>query len=356
MSERTAKMEDKEAVIQLFRKRFLFIVAMAVAAILMIGAVITIGPADLGFWEVYQILIDQLFPGTFEYSRTHELIVTGIRGPRVLMGLFVGMILAIGGCIIQSVLRNPLATPYTLGISSSAGFGAALAIAFGFSLSGSTIGIIVSAFIFSMIPVSVIIMASSRRGVTPVTMVLCGVAVSQIFGACNTIIQYFTSSDYTKEIVFWSVGSLNNSSLWMIPYVAITAFVFAVVALYLSRDLNIMKMGDDTAESLGIHVKRVRMISIVLSCVCTAVAVAFTGSIGFICLIAPHLCRIVIGGDLKYLIPASALAGAILLIGADTIGRTIISPIILPVGAITALIGGPLLIYMLLRKRGAISV
>ena len=356
MSEKTVNIEDREAVRNLFRKRFLFIITMAIIAILLIGAVITIGPANLGFWETYQILIDQLFPGTFEYTRNHELIVTTVRGPRVLMGLFVGMILATGGCIIQSVLRNPLATPYTLGISSSAGFGAALAIAFGFSLSGNTIGIIISAFIFSMIPVTVIILASSRRGVTPITMVLCGVAVSQIFGACNTIIQYFTSSDSTKEIVFWTVGSLNSSSLWMIPYVAITALVFVVVALYLSRDLNIMKMGDDTAESLGIHVKQVRLIAIVLSCVCTAVAVAFTGAIGFICLIAPHLCRIIIGGDLKYLIPASALVGAILLIGADTIGRTIISPIILPVGAITALVGGPLLIYLLLMKRGAISV
>jgi len=356
MSNRTANVEDVEAVRNLFHRRFLFILIMGVAAIVLIGVVITIGPANLGFWEVYQILINQIFPGTFEYNENHMLIVTILRGPRVLMGLFVGMILAIGGCLIQSVLRNPLATPYTLGISSSAGFGAALAIAFGFSLSNNTVGIIISAFIFSMIPVTVIIMASSRRGVTPVTMVLCGVAVSQIFGACNTIIQYFTSSDYTKEIVFWSVGSLNNSSLWMVPYVAITALVFAVVATYLSRDLNIMKMGDDTAESLGIHVKRTRMITIVLSCVCTAVAVAFTGAIGFICLIAPHLCRIIIGGDLKYLIPASALVGAILLIGADTIGRTIISPIILPVGAITALVGGPLLIYLLLMKRGAISV
>ena len=352
----TANAEKKEEVKKLFHFRFLFIVIMLVFAAATIGIAITIGPANIHFFGVYQILIDQLFHGTFESTAIEQNIVLGIRGPRVLVGLCVGAILATGGCIIQSVLRNPLATPYTLGISSSAGFGAAVAIAFGFSLSGSTIGIIVSAFVFSLIPVTVIIMAAQRTGVTPVTMVLCGVAVSQIFAACNTIIQYFSSADYAKEIVFWSVGSLNNCSMWMVPYVGIAALLFSVLAIYLSRDLNIMKMGDDTAQSLGINVRRTRIISIVASCVCTAVAVSFTGAIGFICLISPHLCRLIIGGDLKYLIPASALMGAVLLIIADTIGRTVISPVVLPVGAITALVGGPILVYMLLRKRSAISV
>lgn len=349
--------ENREGVWKLFHKRMIFIIILIIAVFVCIGVTISIGSANIGFFEVYQILINQLFPGTFEIeNQIHVNIVTTIRGPRVLMGIFVGFILATGGCIIQSLLRNPLATPYTLGISSSASFGAALAIAFGFSLSSSTIGIIISAFIFSMVPVAVILMAASRQHITPVTLVLCGVAVSQVFGACNTILQYFASADTAKEIVFWSVGSLNNASLWMVPYVAIAALAFAILAIYLSRDLNIMKMGDDTAESLGIDSNLVRIVGIIASCVCTAVAVSFTGAIGFICLIAPHVCRTIIGGDLKTLIPASMLMGGILLMISDTIGRTIIAPTILPVGAITALIGGPLLVYLLMKKRDSISV
>jgi iron complex transport system permease protein len=344
----------RDAISKLFRKRLLFILILSISLFILVGVVITIGPSNVGFFEAYQILIDQLFPGTFQYTLMHENIVMGVRASRILVGLCVGPILAIGGCIIQSVLRNPLATPYTLGISSSAGFGAAVAIAFGLSIASSTIGVIIFAFSFSLVPVVIIVLAAQRAGATPVTTVLCGVAIAQVFSAGNTIIQYFSSADYAKEIVFWSVGSLNNCSLWMVPYVAIAAILFIILAVYLSRDLNIMKMGDDTARSLGIDAERVRIVAIVASCLCTAVAVSFTGAIGFICLISPHICRIVIGGDLKYLIPASALMGALLLIIADTIGRTIISPVILPVGAVTALIGGPLLIYMLLRKKSSL--
>jgi len=354
--EATGSSHYRNGIEALFRHRLLFTAALGIIAVLCVGFMITVGSANIGFLEAYEILINQLFPGTFEgFTDSHVNIVTNIRGPRVLMGLCVGMILAIGGCMIQSILRNALATPYTLGVSSSACFGAALAMAYGVSINSGTMGVILSAFIFSLVPIGTILLAAQRRGITPVTMVLCGVAISQIFGACNTILQYFTSSDTTKEIVFWSVGSLNTVSLWMIPYVAVAALIFAVIAMYLSRDLNIMKMGDDTAQSLGVNVSRSRMIGVIVSCVATAVAVSFTGAIGFVCLISPHLCRLFIGGDLKYLIPASGFLGAIILLAADTIGRTIMAPVILPVGAITALIGGPLLVYLLMRRKTEMS-
>lgn len=346
----------KAKVNALFRHRLLFTVILGISAAVSVGLMITVGSANIGFFEAYEILFNQLFPDTFgPFTDSHVNIVLNIRGPRVLMGLFVGLILAIGGCIIQSILRNALATPYTLGVSSSACFGAALAMAYGVTINTGTMGVIISAFLFSLVPIGTILLAAQRRGITPITMVLCGVAISQIFGACNTILQYFTSSDTTKEIVFWSVGSLNTVSLWMIPYVAIAALVFAIVAMYLSRDLNIMKMGDDTAQSLGVNVNRTRIIGVVISCVATAVAVSFTGAIGFVCLISPHLCRLIIGGDLRYLIPASGFLGAIILLLADTIGRTVMAPVILPVGAITALIGGPLLVYLLMRRKTEIS-
>ncbi len=348
--------ENRKGVWKLFIKRITFIIILAVAVVVSIAWSMNVGTADIGFFEVYQILINNLFPGTFDVIRSHEIIVNTVRGPRILMAMFVGFILATGGCIVQSILKNPLATPYTLGISSSACFGAALAIAFGLSLSTSTVAIICSAFLFSMVPVAVILIAATRRSVTPTTLVLCGVAISQVFGACNTILQYFSDGETAKEIVFWSVGSLNTAAMWMIPYVAVAALVFAVIAIYLSRDLNIMKMGDDTAESLGIDSNAVRVIAILVSCVCTAVAVSFTGAIGFICIICPHICRIIIGGDLRYLIPASMLFGGVFLIAADAISRWVLDPVILPVGAITAVIGGPLLVYLLMKRKSSMSI
>ncbi len=357
MADKMGTVPFRSGVEAMMRHRFLVTAFLFLVAVACVGLMITIGSANIGFFEAYGILIDQLFPGTFGgYTDSHINIVTNIRGPRVLMGFFVGMILAIGGCIIQSILRNSLATPYTLGVSSSACFGAAVAIAFGLKLSSSTMAIIVSAFLFSLIPIGTILLAAQRRGITPITMVLCGVAISQIFGACNTILQYFSADDTAKEIVFWSVGSLNNVSPWMVPYVAVAALAFALVAFYLSRDLNILKMGDDTAQALGVNVSAVRTVGVVASCVATAVAVSFTGAIGFICLISPHVCRLFIGSDLKYLIPASGFLGCILLLVSDTVGRTVIAPTILPVGAVTALIGGPLLVYLLMRRRADIAV
>ena len=332
-----------------------YILTVLVIIIILSAISITLGVANISVIEVYQILFNQIFPGTFDILPKYETIVVNIRAPRVLMAVAAGAGLAIGGCLTQSILRNSLATPYTLGISSGASFGAALFILYGISIINGVYGQILNAFIFSLIPVAIILIASERGSMTPTTMVLCGISISYIFSACNTLMQYFGTPDAVKGVVFWSVGDLNNSVLWQVPYVGVVAIGAFIISMILSRSINIMKMGDDTAASLGVDVKSTRKLAILVACLTTATIVSFVGAIGFICLLAPHISRRFVGGDMRYLIPASAVTGAILLVLADIVAKTAIDPVMLPVGAITALCGGPLLVFLLIRKRGAMA-
>ena len=279
-----------------------------------------------------------------------------VYAPRVLMAVFVGGILSVGGCITQTILKNPLATPYTLGVSSSAAFGAGMAIILGVSAGVGAWGVMMNAFLFSLIPAVIILVATSRRNMNTTTMILIGISLSYLFSAANTIMQYFGEADAVKEAMFWTVGDLNDVMMSQIPYVLVTLIITTIIALWLMKDINTMRMGDDTATALGTNVKFIRTASVVLACFSTAIAVSFVGAIGFVCLLAPQISRIFVGSNLNYLLPASLFTGSLLLVLADLIAKDIIAPIILPVGAITALIGAPVLIFMLVRSRKRIVV
>ena len=351
--------DEREAIAIMTFRRVAFIIATFVFMIALIGISITIGSSNITPLEAYESIIRYVFPGAFpELPQKTVDIVMIIRAPRVLMAVFGGAALALGGCITQSLLKNPLATPYTLGVSSGAGFGAALVILFGFGLTGTFIDAVASAFIFSLIPICVVILASRRTNMTPMTIILCGVAMSYVFGACNTIFQFFGEASAVKSVVFWMVGDLNDILLWNIPYVAIPFVLIFLIVMFLSKDFNVMRMGDDTATSLGVNVRTMRTLGLVLACLMTAIVVSFTGCIGFVCLLAPQISRIFVGNDMKYLVPASACLGACLLSVADIVAKTIYAPIMLPVGAVTALVGGPVLVLLLLRSsknRGSVN-
>lgn len=327
--------------------------------LLMLGAIvvlacisISVGAAESVTPAVaFKVLFNQIFPGTFEVPDNSVKIVMNVRLPRILMAICAGAILAVGGCIVQTLLNNPLATPYTLGVSSASALGACLAIAFGINLLSSPFAVATNAFLFSLIPLGVITLFSKFRRVSPVMMVLLGVAMSYIFSACLTIMEYFVDSDTLSSVVFWTVGDLSHSFMWEIPYVATAALALIVFALLLSKPLNTMRMGDDTAKSLGINVDLVRLACVLAACLSTSLVICFIGSIGFICLLAPHICRYIVGGDLRFLIPSTAIMGAILLLVADILSKALISPGLLPVGAITALIGGPALILLLMKTK-----
>lgn len=343
--------EQQENIRSMFARRIAFIIGTSILMVVMFIYSLTIGAADLSFTEVYQAVINHYLPDLFDVPDRTNTIVWVLRMPRVVIAVLAGAVLGMAGCVTQAILKNPLATPYTLGVSAAAGFGAAVAFIIGAGLASGVLLVITNAFIFALIPAVVIILASRRRGVTPETLILCGVAMAYIFGASNTLLQFFAEDDALRLSVFWLVGDLTRVSMWQAPYIATALVLFLAISMYYGKDMNIIKMGDDDAKGMGVDVERVKLIMVVSACLATATVICFTGAIGFICLLAPHISRLFIGGDERYLIPASGLFGACLLLAADIVAKTAVAPVLLPVGAITALLGGPMLIYLLLRRK-----
>jgi iron complex transport system permease protein len=342
---------EKRKYRKVIAKRALFITVAVVALIVVAGIALALGSADMTFLDAYTAVFARAFPNWFHTSSLADTVVWTLRLPRILLAIFAGAVLAMGGCTTQAILRNPIATPYTLGVSAGAGLGAAVGIILGTGFLGGDFLVIGNAFVFSLIPVAVILLLVKRKGASPETMILAGVAMVYIFNACTTIMQYFADANAVSATVFWLVGDLSRAAWYQLPYVFGVLVIGFFVNLWLAWDINAMKMGDDTAKSLGVEVDRTRKITLVLACLSTATVVAFTGAIGFVCLVAPHICRAFVGGDQRVLIVSSCLVGAILLLVADIVARRLIAPVVLPVGAITAFIGGPLLLYLLIRRR-----
>jgi len=267
------------------------------------------------------------------------------------MAIVAGMGLAVAGAVMQGILKNPLASPFTLGIASAASFGAALAIILGAGFAGGEYLIIGNAFIFALLASLTVYGLARYKGITPETMILAGIAIMYIFSAMTSFLQYVGRSEQVQEVVFWMMGSLGRSSwekVWIVTAVTGICLPYLLVK---SWDINALGAGDETAKSLGVNVERVRVISMILASLITASVICFTGTIGFIGLVSPHITRMAIGGDHRFLIPASALVGALILLGADSIARTILAPVILPVGIMTSFLGVPFFIYLFLRRR-----
>ncbi len=345
--------EERSKILKIKSTRVLFLTIMLLLIVATMGYSFTVGTANLSPWESYEILLSQLFPGWFkEYPDNYVFIMMNLRAPRVLVGALIGAILAIGGCLMQSILKNPLATPYTLGVSAGAAVGASIYFIFGISLFGGTTGLISNAFFFSMLPVVAMLFVLSRRVISSVTLVLSGVAFSYVFSSMNSIMQYFGTDTAVAQVVFWTIGDLTSSDMWMVPVLGIGLAIFVIYSLIVGKDLDIMRMGDDTASSLGVNVNLVRGSALIMACLMTAMCVACAGPIGFVCLLAPHICRRLVGSDIRWLAPTAACFGSMLLLIADMIAKTIIAPQMLPVGAITALIGAPIMVYMLYSRKG----
>ncbi len=343
--------EIKELYKKFIGRKILFILFSLILIFIIAGVAATLGSYPITVIEVYSIIGHGLFQSV---ETTEEIVVWNLRLPRILMGILAGIGLAIAGTMMQGILRNPLASPFTLGIASGAGFGAALAILLGAGIIAGETGkylIIGNAFVFSLIPTFVILGLTRYKRATPETMILAGIAMLYIFNAATTLLMYFSEAEAVKAAYFWMVGSLGKASWDAILPVSIVLAGCVPLLMWKSWDVNVMGAGDETAKSLGVNVERTRIAILVIASLMSAGIICFTGTIGFIGLVAPHMCRMVIGGDNRFLIPASGLFGAALLLGADTIARTIIAPVILPVGVITAFMGGPLFLYLIMRKR-----
>jgi len=319
----------------------------------------TFGAIHITVTEVYSIIWHGLFQNQETTKEAAEFVIWNIRLPRILMGIAAGIGLGLAGTIMQGVLKNPLASPYTFGVSSGAGFGAALAITLGAGLI-SIIGryyIIGIAFIFAFITSLFILYWADRLGATPlgiVIVVILGIAMIWLYATLNSLILYFCEAGVVKEIGFWSVGNLGMASWNNLLPVSIVLVGCILLLLLISltlklRDFDAISIRTGTENSPAMENKRVRILIIAIASILVASTISFTGMIAFIGLVAPHIAYVTVGKDNKFLLPAAGLIGALLLVGADTMARTIMTPVIIPVGVITSLIGVPLFIYLLIK-------
>ncbi|MEN8905192.1 MAG: iron ABC transporter permease [Clostridiales bacterium] len=334
------------------KKKVVIIFLLLLIVIVSIFA-INAGSTNLNLYQVIKAILGK---GT----NISDVVIWKIRLPRVLAAIIAGSGLSMAGCIMQNNLRNPLASPSTLGISNAAAFGANLAIiVFGagsIQSTGSDSVIINnpylvtgSAFIWSILGTIVILSLARFKGFSPEAIVLAGVALSSLFSSGTILVQYFAQDVQIAAAVFWTFGDLGRASWKEVVILACLIGLSSIYFMFRRWDYNALHSGEDTAKSLGVNVEIVRMGGMFVSCLITATAVSFLGVIGFVGLVAPQMMKRVIGEDHRYLIPASAFTGSLLLLISDTLARTMVAPVVLPVGAITSFFGAPLFLYLLTR-------
>ena len=276
------------------------------------------------------------------------------RLPRTLAGACVGGLLAAAGVVFQGLLRNPLATPFTLGISSGAALGAMLAITFNWSLAAIGVPAVpVASLVGSLAAVAIVygLARAKHRGLSTTVLLLAGVTLNAFFSALILFVQYFADFANTYRTLRWLMGDLDISSYEPLLAAAPLAVVGLVAFAWLARPLNLLSLGSDSAESRGLDVAAVQRTAFLSASLVTGAAVSIGGPIGFVGIIIPHLVRLLVGPDHRLVLPAATLFGAAFLVACDVVSRTVLAPVELPVGIITALIGGPFFLWLLIRKR-----
>lgn len=300
----------------------------------------------------YDTPMGELIKGIFGKAADKKinLVVRSNRLPRICTAMTAGAGLGLAGCIFQAILRNPLASASTLGVSQGATFGAAFAIiALGMG-NGASAYIPVCSFLGSILVAAVILGLSKFRQVSPESIVLAGVAISAMLTGATTLLQYFADEVELATLVFWTFGDLGSTN-WKDLCQMAAAVLALTVYCFLGRwDYNALLSGEETAASLGINIRRLTLVNMTLCCLVCSIIISHVGLIQFIGLAAPHIVRMVVGNNHVYLIPGSVLAGAILLLLGDLAARTVLMPVILPIGAITSFLGGPLFLYLLFRN------
>jgi len=286
-----------------------------------------------------------------------ESILFDIRLPRILLAVFVGAVLASTGAVMQGLFRNPLADPSLIGVSSGASVGASLMIvtAGGFIQGGALVGlslVAVGAFIGGFAATLLVYrLATSGIGTSVTTMLLAGIAIGALAGALNSLLTYFSDNDMLRQISLWQMGNLSGASWLKVGIMGAVAILLMLLFPRDSRALNALLLGESEARHLGIDVQQVKRRLIVLTALGVGVSVALAGLVGFVGLIMPHIVRLAIGPDHRWLVPASALAGATLLVIADSLARIVVIPAELPTGILTALLGAPFFVALLLQQR-----
>jgi iron complex transport system permease protein len=325
----------------------------ALAILLPVAVLISlvVGTVNISLSDAVSTLV-----GKAASSQT-ETILFDIRLPRILMAIFVGAVLASTGAVMQGLFRNPLADPSLIGVSSGASVGASLMIvtAGGFIQSGALVGlslVAVGAFIGGFAATLLVYrLATSGIGTSVTTMLLAGIAIGALAGALNSLLSYFSDNDMLRQISLWQMGNLSGASWLKVSLMGAVALLLMLLFPRDSKALNALLLGESEARHLGIDVQRVKRRLIVLTALGVGVSVALAGLVGFVGLIMPHIVRLAIGPDHRWLVPASALAGATLLVIADSLARIVVIPAELPTGILTALLGAPFFVALLLQQR-----
>jgi len=328
---------------------FLLLCVAVLVTVVIIAA--NLGSIDIPFLDVIRYIFTLDTDG-------QGGVVWDARMVRIIACLLVGAGLAVAGVVMQCILRNPLASPYTLGLSSAAAFGASFAIVIlqAGSMVTSEISVenpyivTICAFLFSLLATAIILLLTKITRISAETMILAGIAISAIFTAGLSLMQYLASQMQLANIISWTFGDMGRATWEWNLIVFAVLLPIALYFIYRRWDYNAMDSGEETAKGLGINTERERTIGMVLSVVISSVIVSFFGIIAFIGLLGPHIARMIIGGDHRYLIPAAIIIGALIMLVSDIVGMNIIHPMVLPVGIVTSMLGGPLFIYLLIRR------
>jgi len=341
-----------ETIVGAYRRRSLLRFALVLGAAIALFTIVLVdvitGPADLGFWRVAHVVVQPSVA-----SAKEDVIIWDLRLPVAMMAVVVGAMLGVAGAEMQTILNNPLADPFTLGLSSAASFGAAVAIVLGWSVIPGigALFVTVNAFVFAMAASMGLFLFTKLRGVTPEAMILVGIAMLFTFNALLAFLQYGASELQLAQLIFWQLGSLARAT-W--PKIGICVAVLALVLPYfVSRSwaLTALRMGEEKAAALGVNVNALRLIVLVGVSLLSAVAVSFVGTIAFVGLVGPHIARMIVGEDHRGFLPLSALAGALILSGTSIASKAITPGIIYPIGMITSLIGIPFFVSLIMSQR-----
>ena len=353
---------DTSSAVALARRRYLGLhrarmALVAIAAVIMLALALwgaTIGASGLGVTEIVASILNAFgLPLPEGMTQREATVVQQLRLPRVIMALLGGAALGVSGTVMQGVTRNPLVSPYTLGISAAAAFGASLVIFFHPVLPDTWL-VVGGAFCCALVCALIVFGAGLRTGTPPETVILIGIALMYLFMAGTATLQFLASEEQLAAVVHWTFGSLTRAGWPSIVAMTVVSILIWPLLLTQSRRLDaIASGGDEYARSLGVPVERTRFILCIAAVLLTSTVISFTGVIGFVGLVAPHMARLVIGGDHRLLLPLSAITGSILLLGADALGRVVFSPTALPVGITVAYLGVPMFLHLIARNRGA---
>lgn len=344
------------------RARIVLTLLGALLLVVMVGS-LCVGPSGLSTGEVFGLIADALAGRIDAIGSTNHVILFDIRMPRTLLGGLAGAALAVAGAMLQGLFRNPLADPGLVGVSSGAALGAVMVIILGPMLLGpfaAALGIgalPVAAFLGGFVTTFVLYAIATRQGRTSVgTMLLAGIAIGALASAVTSYLVFRSDDLQLRELTFWSMGSLGGATWLKIAIAAPPILAVLALSPFIARGLDALVLGEAEARHLGIDIERLKTLIVFAVALAVGAAVAFCGVIGFVGIIVPHVLRLAIGPEHRTLLPGSAVLGAALLIAADMACRTVVAPAELPIGIVTAILGGPFFLSILLRKRGIVDL